>query len=120
MDAAFKTAAYPGLTNEELKAAVRKVNDALLANGPMDAEVTAKVIAMNEELDRRDRVAAGDVSAMTAGERLRHYKAEAGQPWARGFEVVRHDHDKHITFYANGLVNAGNRYELARQATIGL
>jgi hypothetical protein len=78
MDAAFKTAAFPGLTSDELKASVRKANDALLANGPMDANVTAKIIAMNTELDRRDRVAAGDVSAMTAGERLRYYKEMAG------------------------------------------
>ncbi|RWC28144.1 MAG: hypothetical protein EOS70_27935 [Mesorhizobium sp.] len=57
-DAAFKTAAYPGLTTGQLRDAVmNKRND-----------------AMEAEIARRERVAVGDVSVMTDGERLRHFR----------------------------------------------
>lgn len=69
-DSAFKTAAYPGLTTEQLKAAYIK-NAAIIGNGAIAEKMQA-------ELDRRFAVSLGDISAMTAGERLRHYKAEAG------------------------------------------
>lgn len=59
-DAAFKTGAYPAYTIDELKAFVAEGREPSIA------------AAMTAEIARRDRVAAGDVSAMTPGERLRH------------------------------------------------
>lgn len=56
-DAAFATAAYPGYTLAELVAFVVEGRD-----------TTGKMLA---EIARRERVAKGDVSAMTPGERLR-------------------------------------------------
>ena len=55
---------FPGLTVDELRAAI--------ANGSPRAD------AMAAEIDRRARVAAGDIDAMTAGERLRFVKAQRG------------------------------------------
>lgn len=70
MDAAFKTAAYPGYTTAELEAAYAKYSGI-----PGHGETAAK---MQAEIDRRFAVSLGDVSVMTAGERLRYYKEEAG------------------------------------------
>jgi hypothetical protein len=66
-DSAFKTAMYPAYTTAELLASVeRKKADGY---APMD------YAGMVAEIKRRELVAAGDVSVMTAGERLRHAKA---------------------------------------------
>lgn len=59
-DAAFKTAAFPGFTTAQLRAA--------LDDGGRDRISRNKI---ETEIARRDRVAAGDVSMMTDGERLR-------------------------------------------------
>lgn len=56
-DAAFRNAKYPAYTTDELKAFLAEGRD---GEGHMAAEI-----------DRRERVAAGDVSVMTDGERLR-------------------------------------------------
>lgn len=61
MDAAFATAAYPGNTTAELRRAIEAGRD-----------TTGKMAA---EIERRERAAAGDVSVMTPGERLRHAAA---------------------------------------------
>lgn len=63
MDAAFNTAAYPGYTTDQLRD--------MLAKGRIERAVEDRIAS---ELDRRARVAAGDVSAMTPGERLRHFR----------------------------------------------
>lgn len=60
-DAAFKTAAFSGYPTAELKLAI--------ARGSSKAE------AMQAEVDRRAARDAGDVSVMTPGERLRHFRA---------------------------------------------
>ncbi len=65
-DAAFKSAPYPGLTLEQLRAAAAKHDD---ANTAQSAQTFRK---MSAEIERRERVAAGDRSVMTDGERLRH------------------------------------------------
>lgn len=62
MDAAFKTAPFPGYTTAEL--------EAFIARG------SAKAPAMRLEIERRAKVAAGDRSVMTDGERLRAVRAE--------------------------------------------
>lgn len=67
MDAAFNAGAYPAYTTAQLEAA--------LAEGRIP-EVAER---MRAELDRRARVAAGDVSAMTPGERLRHVRQQEGR-----------------------------------------
>lgn len=59
-DAAFTTARYPGHSTDELKAAIEAGRD---ENG-----------WMAEEIARREKVAAGDVSVMTPGERLRYFR----------------------------------------------
>jgi hypothetical protein len=59
-DAAFKTAAYPAYTSAELVGFIHDENTADDTRAKMEAELT-----------RRERVAEGDVSVMTAGERLR-------------------------------------------------
>lgn len=65
MDSAFPTADYPGYTTNELREFLRKKPD----NAKMSAEI-----------ERRERVAQGDVSVMTPGERLRYArKAKDGQ-----------------------------------------
>ncbi|RUU95885.1 hypothetical protein EOB36_31380 [Mesorhizobium sp. M6A.T.Cr.TU.017.01.1.1] len=54
-DSAFKTAAYPGYSTGQLRDMVlNKRND-----------------MMEAEIARRERVAAGDITVMTDGERLR-------------------------------------------------
>lgn len=63
MDAAFKTAKFPGLTDKQLKAAAA------------DPETPAsKAGAMLDELIRRAKADDGDMSVMTDGERLRFIK----------------------------------------------
>jgi sporulation-control protein spo0M len=62
MDSAFATAAYSGYTTDELR--------------QMVSRPSANARAMWAEIDRRERVANGDVSAMTAGERLRHVRSQ--------------------------------------------
>lgn len=61
MDSAFKTAPYPACTTAQLRDAVAagRGNPVMLA-----------------ELERREKVAAGDRSVMTDGERLRVVRAE--------------------------------------------
>jgi hypothetical protein len=60
-DAAFKTGAYPGYTTDQL----RKM---------METSHLEVKMRMSDEILRRERVAAGDVSVMTPGERLRFYR----------------------------------------------
>jgi hypothetical protein len=56
MDSAFETAPYPGYTIGQLRVMASKSSD--------------KAPIMLAEIARRERVYAGDVSVMTAGERL--------------------------------------------------
>lgn len=58
-DSAFATAAYPGYSSQDLLR--------FIAEGRSDPRIIA-------ELVRRERVAEGDVSVMTAAERLRRIK----------------------------------------------
>lgn len=58
MDNAFKTAAYPAMTTQELRAAV------VGASGERFEKLA-------NEIARREAAASGDVSVMTQGERLR-------------------------------------------------
>ena len=60
-DAAFKSAPFAAYTSAELRAAVER--------GENSADARAKMVM---EIARREKVAAGDVSVMTPGERLRH------------------------------------------------
>lgn len=69
MDAAFKTAAYPSYTTDELRGFI-----AAVAHGP----ATERMVA---EIARREAVAAGDMSRATPGERLRAIReAQAAEP----------------------------------------
>ena len=68
-DAAFATGKYPAYTINELRTFV--------ACGPEAGCPAASVEAMKAEIDRREAVAAGDVSQMTGAERLRHFRAKA-------------------------------------------
>ena len=61
MDSAFATAPYSGYTTDQLR---------------VMAQTSANAAKMLAEIDRRERVAAGDVSVMTPGERLRHARAQ--------------------------------------------
>jgi hypothetical protein len=63
-DSAFKTAAYPSFTTQQLEAFIAD---------PKVSPITREV--MEAEIVRRAKVAAGDWSVMTAGERLRHAQA---------------------------------------------
>lgn len=63
-DTAFKTAPFPGFTSAQLRAA--------LDDGGRDRISRDKI---ETELARRDRIAAGDVSMMTPGERLRFIRS---------------------------------------------
>ena len=67
-DAAFKTAAFPGYTTAQLRAFIDKEH---AFETHMEDD---KYYAMCAELERRERVAGGDVSVMTDGERLRFYR----------------------------------------------
>ena len=62
-DAAFKSAPFAAYTSAELQAAINRGEDPRLA--------------MRFEIARREKVAAGDVSVMTPGERLRHARKAA-------------------------------------------
>lgn len=66
-DSAFKTGAYPGYSIEELRERVSAYEFWELSPDKVDA--------MRREIARREAVAAGDVSQMTAGERLRYARA---------------------------------------------
>lgn len=70
-DAAFKTAAFPAYTTAALKDRLAGTDGNPL---PLAEETAAK---MRAEIARREKVAAGDVSVMSAGERLRHSRAAA-------------------------------------------
>lgn len=59
MDSAFKSAKFAGYTTDELKA--------FLAGNPLPSAIDN----MRAELTRREKVAAGDMSVATDGERLR-------------------------------------------------
>jgi len=65
-DSAFKTAPYPSYTTAQLRER---------AADPQTSDATA--ILMQNEIERRDRVAAGDRSIMTPSERLRFAKFNA-------------------------------------------
>jgi hypothetical protein len=69
-DSAFKTAAFPGYTTAELEKSYAE-KSAIIGYGAHCEKIQA-------ELDRRYAVAAGDVSQMTPGERLRFAKSKAG------------------------------------------
>jgi hypothetical protein len=66
MDNAFSTGKFPAYTLQE----VRNMLAARKAEG-FD-ENSDRSVLMRNEIKRREAVAAGDVSAMTPGERLRH------------------------------------------------
>lgn len=66
-DAAFKTGALPAYTTFELRKFLAKRD-----GKPLSEDAAAK---MRAEIDRRERVSAGDVSVMTPGERLRYSRA---------------------------------------------
>lgn len=68
-DAAFKTAAFPGYTTKQL----RNIIAARKAEGFSDDAQNSS--AMRAEIARREAVAQGDESQMTAGERLRFVRA---------------------------------------------
>lgn len=63
-DAAFKTAAYPGYTTEQLR-----------EWAPSRPEGIRR--QMENEIERRAKRDAGDVSVMTDGERLRRARGQA-------------------------------------------
>lgn len=60
-DSAFKTAAFPGCTTQELRD--------IVATGPSQGDLT--ILA---EIARREKAIAGDMSVMTSGERLRYIR----------------------------------------------
>ncbi len=64
-DAAFKSAPYAGYITNELREWLRRPHSG------MTEEVTVRVY---HEVERREKVAAGDVSVMTDGECLRYAK----------------------------------------------
>jgi hypothetical protein len=61
-DAAFKSAPYAAYTTTQLRIYIKEPQE-------LNEETVAK---MQAEVDRREKVAAGDWSVMTDGERLRH------------------------------------------------
>lgn len=65
-DSAFATRAYPAYTTDQLKDMVKNA----IARGSWET-----VARMANELARRELVRQGDVSVMTAGERLQHAKS---------------------------------------------
>lgn len=74
MDSAFEAGKYPGYTLEQLRSWVAegRGNDVVLA-----------------EIDRRERAAAGDVEAMTPGERLQWVKRKPAEDLtAAGIQFV--------------------------------
>lgn len=73
MDAAFATGKYPAYTTAELKQFVAEYDPAKALDQNRAPSIIA---AMKAEIARRAAVEAGDVSQMTAGERLRAVRAE--------------------------------------------
>ena len=71
MDSAFCTAPFPGHTTEELH---QFLAERIAGTRNMSHERRA---LMEGEIARRERVAQGDVSVMTPGERLRHFTKAA-------------------------------------------
>jgi hypothetical protein len=69
-DSAFKTAPYSGYSTPQLREFVAKIDD---MNNPT-LEVQNRRSVMFAEIERRERVEAGDVSVMTDGERLRRVR----------------------------------------------
>lgn len=72
-DAAFKTAKYPGYTTEQLKVAVAAYDPEAALDTARGPQIIAE---MKAEIKRRAAVAAGDVSQMTDGERLRWVRSQ--------------------------------------------
>lgn len=70
MDAAFKTAKYPGYTTAELQKILVDSKGGNMAGITEDHR-----FEIADEIARRAKVKAGDVSVMTDGERLRHRHA---------------------------------------------
>lgn len=68
-DTAFKTAAYPGYTTNELQVAYLEVSN-LIGMGATAEKIQA-------ELDRRYAGSIGDISAMTKAERLRYERTHS-------------------------------------------
>lgn len=66
-DAAFKSAPYPAYTTMQLKIFIAEPQQ-------LNAETVAK---MQKEVDRREKVAAGDMSVATPAERLRAIRSES-------------------------------------------
>lgn len=83
-DAAFKTAPFPGMTIDEMRAAI-----AAYLSGESETMTDAKAVAMEDEIARRGRVALNDVSVMTDGERLRWFKATTNDDFAKDAEAYR-------------------------------
>lgn len=73
-DAAFKTAAYPAFTTAELADRItlldRRYENRAPGGDAYDADM-ATLAKMRAEIERREKVAAGDRSVMTDGEKLR-------------------------------------------------
>lgn len=67
-DAAFKTAPFPGITNDRLAEVIE------IARNDATAYPAPTIERMKAELERRAAAKAGDVSQMTPGERLRFAK----------------------------------------------
>lgn len=86
-DSAFPTAPYPSMTTAELKACVA----AYLAGTQSSiwGMTDAKAVIMTDEIARREKVAAGDVSVMTPGERLRWFKATSDVDFAKDGEAYK-------------------------------
>lgn len=66
-DAAFKTAPFPSLTNADIRETIARLE--------VEGDKGGLLPLLRAERDRRAAVAAGDVSQMTSGERLRHVRA---------------------------------------------
>ncbi len=73
-DAAFKTAKYPGYTTAELQAFIADYDSSTAVD---QVRAPQAIADMKAEIERRAKVAAGDVSVMTDGERLRQVKSPA-------------------------------------------
>jgi hypothetical protein len=74
-DAAFKSAPYPGHTSSELRAFIAKAHGDAAALG---VDMSERISKMNDELNRRVKVASGDRSVMTDGERLQWARVQGG------------------------------------------
>lgn len=64
-DSAFKSAPFAGYATAELRLRVERADN---GTNPLDPVILSRIRA---EITRREAVMAGDVSQMTAGERLR-------------------------------------------------